>query len=87
MASGVAGDFDRAELRDAVMADDDVLNHIDQLLGNPLAQDLLGFLDLVFEPHGRLDDMPDELPAVGIAERARRSSAPRSWRCRAGICR
>ena len=65
------------------MAQDDVLKHVDQLLRDRLAEQCLGFLRLVLDPHRALDDVADELAAVGVAEGGRVASSQvlaMSWR-------
>ena len=43
------------------MAENDVLNHVDQRLGDRLAELFFGGFGLVLDPHRRLDDMAHQL--------------------------
>src|ERR1044071_1316802 len=72
-----SGGFGGAEFVFAVVREDDVLEDVDEGLGNLFAEDLLGGAALVFDPDGGLDDVADELAGIGVAERAVVGELPR----------
>ncbi len=58
--------FWRAELRFVVMTEDDVLQHIDELLWNRFAQRISGRVRFLLHPHHAFDDVADQLPTIGV---------------------
>src|SRR5204862_2293839 len=70
------GDFDCAEFGGAVVGEDDVLEDVDEGLGDFFAEDLFGDFAFFFDPDGGFDDVADELAAVAVAEGAGVSELP-----------
>ena len=67
-ASGVAGTLAAPNSGFSLMAQDDVLEHVDQRLWDFFTQHALGDGGFVLDPDGAFDEVADEMAAVAIAE-------------------